>query len=268
MNIRLTLIGGLIVVLLIFSVGTWTLFNSKSKTEVYVHTTTEVFPWQEYAKPEFYWVSNSINIDDVVRYSTGREIGKVVSVENIDWGGQRRTARLILKINTLFDKRTQQYKLGDRALQIGSTVKFTINQTLYNGTITELSQNSASTKLTTKKLLITIKAPEVDPWVADTYNSDFVVKNTFGNEIFRIINVDSQLAESSEPNFAGQLVKTYDPLKRDVFIKAIVEVECQFDVCMYNQTLPIKVGLTFWTQSINSIIEGGARIIEFEEFQE
>lgn len=252
------LLAGLLVVL--FSMY-------RQKRTVYVYTVNEYNSWQENIFPPMWWISNSIRKGDVAYDTTGKEIAEVLSVENIDWGGERRTSRLKLKVYALYDNRTKQYRIKDQALSVGSKVSMKIEQTDYSGIIIYIGDTLTPLDSEYKSLEVELKAQDLDPWLADTYDESFYTKNTEGLEIFRILDSTIVPHERSVETADGRIVRSRDPYYKDVYITAIVRVRCQENVCYFNEMQPLKVGGWLWTQSENSFIKGNTRIIEVRELE-
>lgn len=262
---KLSILDYLVVFAIIFALGVGLVHFSREKSEIYVYTVNEFPEWQENPFPPLYWISNSINIGDLAHDSTGKKIAEVISIDNSEWGGQRRYSRLKLKVYGLFDKRTRLHRVGDLVLQVGNTLELDIGNTKYEGVITYVGETLEPPGNQIRYLEAEIKAKDVPPWLADTYNESFIVKNTQGVEIFKIIDSVIVPAEKSVETAAGTIVRSRDPHFKDVYFTAILRVRCQERVCYYNEVFPIKVGQWIWTQSETSIIEGSARIISVNE---
>ncbi len=265
---KLSALDYLLFFAIIISITIAILYFSREKSVVYVYTVNSFEGWETKPFPPMYWISNSIKKGDVAYDSIGREVAEVLSVDNMDWGNERRTSRLKLKIHALYDKRTKQYRLRDKALQVGSTISLSIGSTKYEGVVSYVGETLEPPGYQDRQLEIEIKVPLVEPYLAQTYNSTFVVKNTEGIEIFRIITAKSVAAEVSVETDRGTIVRSRDPYYKDVYIKAIVRARCQEGVCYFNEVIPIKNGYWIWTQSETSIIEGEARIINIKELKD
>jgi hypothetical protein len=242
------------------------IFFSRKKSVVYIQTIDVPQQQQTSTAATYGWISNSIKKGDAAFGPTGNKDAEVVSVDNVDWGGQLRTARLKLKVNALYDRRTKQYRLRDSLLQVGSIISFDIQNTKYEGMITYVGETPDPPGSQYKYMKIVVRAYSVEPWLAETYKNPFVVTNSEGREIFRIVDAVIHPAENTVPSASGELVRSKDPFKKDVDITAKVYVRCQTGVCYFNEVLPIKIGLWIWTQSTTSIIEGTTRIMELQDW--
>lgn len=262
---KLTPIDYLLLFVIVVAVSIAIIFFSRQKSVVYVYTVNEFPEWQENPFPPLYWISNSIQKGDAAYDSTGKKIAEVISVDNTEWGGQRRYSRLKLKVHALFDKRTKRYRVRDQPLQVGNTLLLDIGNTKYEGVISYIGEALNPPDDQHRRMELEIKAFEVSPWLADTYDETFVVKNTEGEEIFRITDSIVVPTEKSVETAAGSIVRSRDPYFKDVYITAIVEVRCQVGVCYYNETIPVKIGRWIWVQTETSFIEGSARILSIKD---
>lgn len=264
---QLTKLDFLILFLLSTAIAIGLIFFSRKKSVVYVHTVSATQEWQASPFPPFYWISNSIVPGDAAYNTTGKKIAEVVDVDNVDWGGQRRYLRLKLKVFGIFDKRTKQYRLNDNPLQIGNKLKLDISSTSYEGMITYVGTTIQPPDYQYQHFRVKLKAPEVKPWLAKTYNESFRVTNSQGKEIFQIIDAVTQPAEIAVPTDQGTLVKSLHPILKDVYITAKILVRCQQRICYFNETQPVKVGVTLWMQSETSIIDN-ADVLQITDWNE
>jgi len=267
---RLTIIDYLVFLVLLMVISIALLYFSREKKVVYVFTVNEYPEWQENPFPPLYWVSNSIKAGDEAYSSTGSRIAEVVEVKNTEWGGQRRYSRLKLRVYTLYDNRTKQYRIGDQTLRVGDNISLSIGNTKYEGVISYVGDSLEPPGYQNQKLEVVIKTYEVPPWLAATYDESFKVKDTQGEEIFTIVSSTIVPAEKSVETDSGAIVRSRDPYFKDVIITARIEVRCQESICYYNETFPVKIGHFFWAQSEKSVIgivKDSARVISIRELE-
>jgi len=263
---ELTPVDFLVVVIIVGVLVVCFVYFSRKKATIYIHTVNEFQEFREDPMPPFYWLSNSIRKGDVVYGVGGEKVAEVVSIDNTEWGGQRRFSRLKLKIaKALYDKRTRQYRIGDTSLQVGNKLVLDIGTTHYEGVVAYVGETLDPPADQYKYLKLTIKVPEIQPWLAVTYDESFVVKNSEGKEILKIIESEIVPTERSVDTEDGRIVRSKDPYYKDAIIDVLVWVRCQENICYFNEFRPVKVGEYIWTQSEKSIIPGGARIIDIEE---
>lgn len=265
---ELTPVDFLVIVIIVGLLVVSFVYFSREKTTIYIHTVNEFQEFREDPMPPFYWLSNSITKGDVVYGAGGEKVAEVMSIDNSEWGGQRRFSRLKLKVaNALYDKRTRQYRIGDTSLQVGNKLVLDIRTTRYEGVLAYVGETLDPPSDQYKYIGLTIKVPEVQPWLVATYDESFMVKNSEGKEIFKIVGSEIIPTERSVDTADGRIVRSKDPYYKDVIINALVWVRCQENICYYNEFRPVKVGEYIWTQSEKSIIEGNARIINIEEVE-
>jgi hypothetical protein len=266
---RLTLLDLIVLMLLFLAVVLFLIFFSREKSTVYVYTVTTDQEWSEVPYPNFYWIANSIVKGSMAYSSTGSKVAEVVEVDNTERGGARRYSRLKLKVYAIYDKRTKQYRLGDRSLQVGNSIELNIGNTKYKGMIIYVGDSLEPAGYKHELMEVNLKVEQIEPWLALTYEEPFVVKNTEDKKVFEIISVEIRAAELSVPTDRGIIVRSYDPRLKDVFIKAKARVRCQEGICYFNEVLPIKSGLPFWVQSDSTIIDGGkTRIMSAKKIED
>lgn len=269
---KLSLLDYFVIFIILFGIAFSLRFLTRKQKVVFLHTETGSPEWSEEQFPSFYWLSNSIRKGDSIYTASGTQVGEVVDVYNVEWRGNRRYSRLKLKLNAIFDKRTGQYRIDDVSLMIGSEAQFNIENTAYKGQITYIGETPDPLNYDERYLKVEIKVPSVESWLAETYNESFVTKSTDGREVFRITDSRIEPAAVTEVNSRGSRVYTRDPLFKDIYIEATMFVTCQSDVCYFNGTMPIKVGLPITIQSPESTIEGykiaKAFIMKIEELSE
>jgi len=251
---KLSIIDYFLITLLLVVTSIAILYFSREKSVVYIYTLNEYSDWQEVPFPSLYWISNSIRAGDIVFDSTGSKIAELISIDNTEWGGIRRSLRLKLKVYALRDRRTGQYRVGDQVLQIGNFITFDIGNTKYEGVISYIGTDLEPPDFLYKYIELQIKAHMVPPWLAKTYDNTFIVKNTEKEVIFRILDSTTVPGEKSVETESGNIVRSKDPFFKDVYINAIGRVRCQEDSCYFNESIPVKIGSDFSVQSSTSIL--------------
>lgn len=251
---KITLFDYLLVFIFVFLVLFAFLNFSRERKAVYLYTLTDYQQYWDNVYPSFYWVANSINKGDKAFSSTGSQIAEVVEVDNVDWGMSRRYIRLKLKAYPLFDKRTKQYRIGNRPLSVGNTITLDINNTNYEGMIVYVGEESDPEDFKYRYISLNLKVYRIEPSLAESYKRFSIVRNTEGQLIFRVDKADVFSTEESVPTSDGRIKRALDPYYKDVYISATVRVRCHEGVCYFNEVIPVKVGGVFKVESQGSII--------------
>lgn len=262
------LIDYLVIFLVVSFVGISLVYFPRQKDKVYVDflVTGEGLKEDVYQTSSFIWNSSSIKDGMIVRNLSGSKMGEVVDIAVYNYGNNRRFPKVKLKIDVLFDKTTGIYKIGDTSLLIGSLHTFDLGGTRYKGVVTYYGTSPNDINIKEKQVSILLKVSNIDPELANYYNSDFVVKRQ-DKEIFsltksNIVNSDTQITLQKMTSSVA-LDKT---LLKDVYIEASILVECLDDNCFFENTVPVKVGGYFWIEDNELIIErGSARILKVVE---
>lgn len=264
---KLSVLDYMVIIILVFVIGVGLVFFSREKNTVYISLTSIGRETDEGVLSSYYWISNSVASGSAVYSSTGDKIAEVLSVVNVDESGLRRHSSLQLKVNAIYDKRTNIYRIGDNPLLVGKYVTFDIGETSYRGMITYVGETPESSIYQPRYMVLQLKVSGVQPWLADTYNDTFVMNSTEGDVVFKITNAVVQPADVSVPTADGRIVRSHDPVLKDVYIDSLARVTCQEDTCFFNEFYPVKIGLKFGVQSDLSIIdEENTKIIGVGEF--
>jgi hypothetical protein len=258
---RIDLLDTLFIFVLVIIVSLVFLSFNKEQTDVYVYLVNDFEYWQENPPSPAFWISNSINQGDKVYTMSKNYVGDVVSIENIDWGGRTRSSQVKLKLSVLYDVNKKHYSLDDQLLAVGKRLELYIGDVKYEGVISYFGDQLDPPQLQKKYIEVDIYVPEVEPWIANSYDNTFIVKDTSGIEIFRIKNSLVSPAEKSIETESGRIVRSKDPFFKDVRIRARLQVRCQEEVCYFNGVVPIKIGGNIWAQARDSYIPDDAQII-------
>ena len=244
------LVGFLAVLGVVFAL----VWFSRSKEFVMVDLATEYEQWA----PPFYWYSNAIKVGDKGFNEFGSEVAEVVSVENIDYGGERRFLRTRIKLEAIKDKRTGLYRYGNQRLKLGEELSITIGNVGLSAIIVDLNSESdleSTSAWDGEKKYMTVKvlARNIYSWLAESYNSDFYIKDEQGEILLEILQVLSVKNSSPDVIVDANRITTRDSqLFQDVELLVKIKVTCSNEVCFFNRNYPIRLGSGIWAHTPQS----------------
>lgn len=243
-------------------------FNKK-ETEVFIELTFNRNDWSKESIPPENWRVNDIKTGDVVYTSLGKKVAVVEEVNRQVWqGGVRESIYLIIKIKTLFDKKSQKYLYNGAPLLLGEKLSLDIGNTKFEGQIMNIfsSKENRYQNFESKTAKVKILCSEYQPWHANLLRN-FEVIQPDGKLLLKVTSSDVRPAELIIPTDDGRLVKAIHPVKKDVILDLYLpEVMCSDQGCFYNHTQPLLVGYELWADSGETWFGHNSSIIEVEVF--
>jgi len=261
---KLSVLDYVVFIVVVVVIVGFFVFYSRENVTVYVSTVNEWSEWLEDPMPPPYWLSNALKVGDKAFHTSGGELAEIIGIENTDWGGQRRFSRLNLKAKALYNVRSKVYLLKEQPLFVGGTLTLNFKGVQYRGVITYVGTTPEFPESKLSRARLEVFIPEVYPWLAETYNKDYVVKDTNGLEIFRIISSRIIPTERSIVTDDGRILRRSDPYYKDVYFVAEAQVRCQEGTCYYNDTFPLRIGAHIRIHSTSSLVEEKAIIKNYE----
>lgn len=241
----ITMFDAIVAICFILAIISFFIFYSRKSAVVYISTVNNFQDWPEDTPPSPYWISNSVKIGDKARDSFGGERAEVVGIDSSEWGGDRSFLRLRLKVNALYNKKTRIYLLEDQPLLIGNRLSLDIGKIHYEGVISYVGTNLDDFEKDYKLAEVNFASLKVLPWIASVYSTDFEVKNTQGESIFKIISSKIEPALQQVTTSNGTMLLKRDPYLKDVYFTAKLKVRCYQGTCYFNDIYPIRVGTRY-----------------------
>jgi hypothetical protein len=199
-----------------------------------------------------YWVVDKITAGSTQYDSLGQKNLEILNVKR--WGFQNEDTWVKASVKAKYKPSQKKYTYLYQPLEIGRYIDLTINGAYIHGVITSIEGYADTRKtytITVDTRLIDISTPYststrgVDPWVADAIEKGQTMKDTAGNIIAEILDVETKPAERVITTSDGRIVIGDDPLKRDVAMTIRLRVTKQNDTYFFLEDRPIKVGSAF-----------------------
>jgi hypothetical protein len=235
-----------VVFLLILS---WILLQTSSKKEWFlVEVKTPLQFWgQSYESAPPFLLGESINIGDKEYDSGGGKIAEVLDKKEYESTSERPSRKEVyLTLNLKVDKNKKTSKLSfkNQALEVGSPIELHLTNTFIEGRVVFI-ENPAE-KIEEKEILVNGIWQDAYPWVAEAISIKGEMKDTAGNIAAQILEKEIKLAEKTVETADGRLVIAWDPLKRDVNIKAKLKVRKQGNNLYFYNDQKIRIGGFIW----------------------
>lgn len=249
---NLKLIDLLVLVLVLVGLSFFLRSYSRQKTTFYLTLDSKTQEYTAIPIPPPYWIGNSIKVGDVSFDSTGNRVAEVAKVENLPAGGMRQYLKVTFKVEGLTDQLNRQYRINDIPLEIGRELTLTIGNTNFEGLITYVGETLTDPNYTPQKLTLNLLGRSLDPTLIATLSQNLPLYATSSSEI--VVNqISVKPAEKSIANAAGDLIKSLDPIYKDLELNVTIPVNCHLEDCYYHEVYPIKVGnkIDFYTNNFS-----------------
>lgn len=240
------------------------LFYARKKTTFYISFLVSPQEIRHEIYSPQYWIGKSLKVGDTAYDGAGREVAKIMSIDDSDAGGYQRQLGMTLELKGMYDQRTRQYRINDTVIEIGKNVEFSISNTQVKGSVVDIGDTINSVVGEERTLQLVLFLTNIDPWLADSYQDSFVSKNRDGIVQFEIQKVNIVPARKSITTDEGTINCALDPIYKDVFLLAQVNTVCYEEVCYYQNSIPIKIGQTIVANTATNQITS-SRIVSMDK---
>ncbi len=195
------------------------------------------------------WLANSFYKGQKEKDGLGRVQAEVLDIFAYDKTPARKSVYLKVKLNTVYNRGTNTYTYKGMPVLVGSLLKLDLENVHAEGYITEMQGFPSLAP----KQTITVEAQirEDNPvysgtsgtkdYVANALQTGDKVYDNNGNPIITVRNVKVVPAEASVPTSDGRLIKTTDPLRKDVFLTLEVVVQKAGNNFYFLNDIPIII---------------------------
>jgi len=197
-------------------------------------------------------VGNAISVGDREQNLLGSVGVIVLDKESYDWINFGQVVNLVLKVNSTKD-RTGVNLYKNNPLLVGSLMDLKLNRVQAQGIVIDISDTLIPKK--TDKLEITLRAKQVEPWIAENIKVDEELKDNKGNVVAKIKSFKSTVGDTpvNIDNRTNTIVWDTSRSNLDV----IVDLTCTVidNECYFAQTEKVKTNenifLPFTSVSLN-----------------
>jgi hypothetical protein len=254
-------LDGILVILLIVALYFGIVSFGRQKQTYYVDLIPAHNSYNDEPFTPTHWSIEAIEVGSASYDASGAKIAEVVEVNAVDAGHLRKRVKIKLKVFGLLDKRTNQFRINDTELKIGSQFNLTLSNTNFNGLVTYIGPDQNPPHYMQKQAQLRLLVRELPNWHAASINSSFTITNDEQMELFRITDVDIRPAEKTGYTATGQITTATDPLYKDVYLEATAIVDCYHDNCYFLDVYPLKISQPWYLYTSQNQLND-AKVIE------
>lgn len=163
-----------------------------------------------------HWIGEAITSGDKEINPLGGVTVEVIAKEILEGRYHGQFVYLLLKVKAIKD-RSGVYLFKNKPLSVGSVVDLKLSKAQVQGSVIYIGV--ASPQYETKKLVVTLKGKQIEPWIADNIRIGTTLVDNKGLILAEVLDKKVTLAEVRSDTAAGQALVTYDRLKRDLEVK-------------------------------------------------
>jgi hypothetical protein len=199
-----------------------------------------------------YQTVDQIKIGQSVYNSFGNPIAEIVNVSlTPDNGGLQESFLISLKVSVKSSANGKSFAYEGQPLAIGNNFTLNTDHSQLIAKIVGLKPASNPSPVS-KHAKITVNYYGQNPWVIESLKKLNYTDNQ-GKVLLKTLSTSVNPAVEVHPNWLGQLVKTTNPLKKDISITFdLSELSCSQFNCFFINRYPLTLGSPFMT-NFNSV---------------
>lgn len=214
-----------------------------------------------------YWLTESINKNDVELSVGGGKIAEIVDVERYGRGGPEYDMYLTVRINGVFNKKTNKYVFKGKAIEVGAPIELRLNHALVFGQI--IDDQIPPEGYITKHVVVTSLYRNANPWTVNSLKTgDIISGGPGGNIIAEILTFTTEPTKGrllyADSAGSENVYLQRDPTLQDLHVRTRLLVEKHNDEWFYGGHQSIKTGNFLWLYFPNVNL----RNIEIESVEE
>jgi hypothetical protein len=198
-----------------------------------------------------YLFKKGMNAKDGIGRKTA-EIEDVYFYDSLKNGSSLNTVYLTLKLKTVFNKRTGEYKYKGTSIVVGEGLKINLEKILIEGLIVGVDGLDDSHEELYFKVkaqlkegnLIFSETTGVDPFVANALQIGDKVLDSRGEIIAEILDKEVYPAKRNTFDDKGNIYQKFDPLLKDVFLTLKVKVKKIANEYYFLDDISLKINST------------------------
>ena len=168
-----------------------------------------------------YWISNSIDVGDREVTPLGTVSSIVLDKEVYEGPLSGQYVYVTLKFQVNKDK-NGVYLYKNKPILANAEIELRLTKTQVKGLVIYIGRDLP--KFESKKMVITVKGREIEPWIAEDLKVGSTIENSKGTSIAKVLDKKVTPAEVKS-DWAGVARISYDTRKKD--LEATVEITAQ-----------------------------------------
>lgn len=181
----------------------------------------------------------------------GKATAEVLSIKSYDTSPARKAAYLTVRLNTVYNRASNQYTYRGKPILIGSNLKLYLDNLQVEGLITAVE----GAKDPRQKVVLLVESqirdetpvyPETSgtkPYIADALSEGQEIKDDQGNTIIKILKKRVEDAQRVVTTSDGRVVIQTNPLRKDVFLTLQVRANRVANRYYIFDDVPILIGI-------------------------
>lgn len=254
-----------VVILILLFVGVFFASRYINRTEtIYLYLSNlQDYYGQEFAPP--YWQSSKLKVGDKSYNGFGNVVAEVTDIKKNVWSsGSRFDVEIEVRVKVTYDKNQKQYILDGDPILIGDRIKFTFNNSHYDGLIRDIYRNSEDRQAGFRKARAEVSV-RLKNYEIEHLNKlkDFELKGSDGKVLLRIKEQKIFPAKMYSLTSTGASVfygTDINHMGDSEIIVELPDVWCKDNICYYNYYKTFSIGSEFWADNgevwfgVNSVI--------------
>lgn len=188
------------------------------------------------------WYANRFQIGDSELDALGRKITEIIGIESFNVDAYSKALYVDLKVRAIYDSRTKLYSARGKPLVFGTPMRFNLSTVTFDGFVTEYPKSEFYKEITEENVAVDLLARSIEPTVAASIKKGDKVFDSNHTLLVEIIEISIKPAERVTETASGDLLLRYDPIFKDIFIKAIVKSKKYQNESYIFDNLPMKIG--------------------------
>jgi hypothetical protein len=166
-------------------------------------------------------------VGDVEKDELGRVRAEIVDVESYAYDPETMVVYLDVRLKAIYNPRKNIYSLKGKNLVFGESFTFSFSKVHFDGIVVDFPgfQEGEEIKIGTKTVRGQLRYAErafsdiygVPDYVAQAVRAGDTVKDRNGNELAKVLKVETLPAQRTVVTDLGRVIKTTDPVLQDVY---------------------------------------------------
>lgn len=196
-----------------------------------------------------YWFASYFQKGQKERDGFGRSQAEVLNVYSYDRTATNKNVYLEVRLKTVYVRSTDSYTYKGSPVLVGSTIKLNLDKAYAEGIISNIE--GSYNDLSKRKIIVEAQLREENStflgtagtkeYVADAIKVGDVVKDSNGTTIMRILDKKISPAETTITTNIGQVLRGFDPVKKDVFLTIEIEADKVEEKYYFLYDIPILI---------------------------
>lgn len=187
--------------------------------------------------------ADKLHVGDVEKNASGKKIAEIIRVQSYEILGTRTTRDMLFEVKVLAEvnSKSGEHEFKNKPLKTGGIIELSLTRAqIQLGRIVEVGSSYYYKKVVPK--IVTFRLYQQVPWLGEKISPGDASVASDGEKIIEVISKEVSPAEITTTTATGQTVKTTDPLKVDIILKARVNTRFFFGEPFIQRDAKIAIG--------------------------